>query len=148
MPVLISLTPTLINVFVIYAIANLHDVSWGNRPSSFEDITLEQRVRIENFEIFRSKFLIAWLCYNVGFAYVFIYMSRNTQHNYIFVLAYFIAVVLVIRFVMAGLNTLVVWGVKCKLNRYIARQKLIGEELFRESQNLRIVEDSNQQQPV
>ena len=27
------LTPTFINVFVIYAISNLHDISWGNRPS-------------------------------------------------------------------------------------------------------------------
>ena len=30
---LLFMTPTFINVFVIYAIANLHDISWGNRPS-------------------------------------------------------------------------------------------------------------------
>ena len=30
---MLYLTPTFINVFVIYAIANLHDISWGNRPS-------------------------------------------------------------------------------------------------------------------
>ena len=28
------LMPMFINVFTIYAMANLHDVSWGNRPAS------------------------------------------------------------------------------------------------------------------
>jgi len=30
--------PMFLNVFTIYAICNLHDVSWGNRPA-FKDIT-------------------------------------------------------------------------------------------------------------
>ena len=28
------LAPTYVNLFVIYAFANIHDVSWGNRPST------------------------------------------------------------------------------------------------------------------
>ena len=28
------LSPTYINIFVIYAFANIHDVTWGNRPTN------------------------------------------------------------------------------------------------------------------
>ena len=50
---MLYLTPTFINVFVIYAIANLHDISWGNRPSQNAGLSKQEQDQKDKFEIFR-----------------------------------------------------------------------------------------------
>ena len=112
--ILTYLTPTLINVFVIYAISNLHDISWGNRPSN-SGMTKEEQNRQEDYEIFRSKFLIGWLFTNVGFSYVVIYLSRNNQNGYIMLFAIFVGGILWFRLVLAFLNRLLTIFDKCRL---------------------------------
>lgn len=60
------LTPTYVNIFLIYSICNTHDCSWGNRPDL---LTNEEKNRIEEFEEFRIRWVIVWVLCNSSFAY-------------------------------------------------------------------------------
>ncbi|OMJ76406.1 hypothetical protein SteCoe_24238 [Stentor coeruleus] len=60
-------TPTYMNIFTIYAICNIHDCSWGNRP---ENMTAEEANRMDDFEQFRTGWVLLWAFINVFFAYV------------------------------------------------------------------------------
>lgn len=62
--------------------ANLHDVSWGNRAT--DDKKGEETRR--NLEQFRATYLIIWLACNAVYGYGIIYLSRNGQETYILVL--------------------------------------------------------------
>ena len=65
------LIPMFTNVFSIYAMANLHDISWGNRPtgtaagteafSAKADIQKETQI---NYKAYRANFLFLWFCAN------------------------------------------------------------------------------------
>lgn len=64
--------PMYLNVFTIYALCNLHDVSWGNRPAStgteaFSAVKKEQEEAKATYMVYRTNFLIFWLCCQVGF---------------------------------------------------------------------------------
>ena len=59
----IYMTPTYINIFTIFAISNIHDISWGSRPSNIQDTgskAMEKQKGII-YRNFRSNFLIMWL---------------------------------------------------------------------------------------
>ena len=60
------MSPTYVNIMTIYSIVNIHDVSWGNRPSS-QNNKLQQ---IENrkgimYRDYRANFLIIWIITNI-----------------------------------------------------------------------------------
>jgi lysylphosphatidylglycerol synthetase-like protein (DUF2156 family) len=64
--------PVFTNVFQIYAMCNLHDVSWGNRPAStgqeaFTDVKKEQAKSEEDYKVFRTNFVLIWLAANMGY---------------------------------------------------------------------------------
>jgi hypothetical protein len=70
------LMPMFINVFSIYSMCNLHDVSWGNRPTStgqeaFTDNKKEQEKAKGDYQVFRTNFTLFWLFLN-GVYYVFV----------------------------------------------------------------------------
>lgn len=74
--------PVFINIFQIYAMCNLHDVSWGNRPAStgqeaFSNQRKEQAKAEESYKVFRTKFVIGWMAANVGF-YICISLLLNS----------------------------------------------------------------------
>ena len=114
---MLYLTPTFINVFVIYAIANLHDVSWGNRPSN-AGLSKEEQDMKDDYEIFRSKVLLGWMFFNVGFGYIIIYLSRGGQNEYIVFLAVFVAIILWLRLLFSFLNRLVTFYDTIKLENH------------------------------
>lgn len=58
------LTPTYVNVFLIYSICNIHDCTWGNRPDL---LTQEEKNRTEEFEEFRIRWVIVWVLCNAGY---------------------------------------------------------------------------------
>ena len=101
---MLYLAPTFINVFVIYAIANLHDISWGNRPSQSSAVSKEKHEQKEAYEIFRSKVLIFWVLFNTLFAYAIVYVSRGGHNDYLLLVAVFVAAVLWLRLLFALLN--------------------------------------------
>jgi len=67
----ILLIPMFINVFSIYSYSNLHDVSWGNRPTTTgtgtEAFSADKAVQLmteHNYQEFRGNVLFIWLCAN------------------------------------------------------------------------------------
>ena len=82
--VMIFLSPTFINVFVLYAIANLHDISWGNRPKN-ADISAKQQDHKDKFEIFRFNVLVWWLLANSIFAFCVVEISTVAQDGFILI---------------------------------------------------------------
>lgn len=65
--------PTFINVMQIYSMANLHDISWGNRPSAntgVESVTYdkEQQNKLrEDYKMYRAFVFISWILSNCAF---------------------------------------------------------------------------------
>ena len=78
----IYLAPTYVNILTIYAISNIHDVSWGSRPDN-KDKKVEARFaqmeekREINYKNYRSNFLIIWITVNIIVAYLITYSARN-----------------------------------------------------------------------
>ena len=60
-------TPTYVNVFTIYAMCNIHDITWGNRADSQ---TQAERERVEDFQQFRASWVLLWALTNGFFAYL------------------------------------------------------------------------------
>ena len=114
------LTPTFINVFVLYAIANLHDISWGNRPKN-AGISAKEQDHKDKFEIFRFKVLFWWLLANIAFAYCVIQISSTGQHGFILVFSGFVAAVLWLRLLFALLNRLLSCCRQYKLKKHITK---------------------------
>lgn len=62
----ILLLPVFTNVFQIYAMSNLHDVSWGNRPATtgqeaFTDNKKDAKKNEEDYKVFRTNFMFFWV---------------------------------------------------------------------------------------
>jgi lipoprotein signal peptidase len=90
------LTPTYINIFSIYAISNIHDVSWGSRPAGnkIKSKTNRDKAMEEEYMNYRSKFLVIWVVINNGIGFTIVYISRSSQITYLFVIAVLLAVVI------------------------------------------------------
>lgn len=93
------LTPTYVNIFLIYSICNTHDCSWGNRPDL---LTQEEKDRIEEFEEFRIKWVIVWVLCNCSFVY-FLNAISSTQNGqwYIYGVGLFGMSIMMFRFLGA-----------------------------------------------
>ena len=95
------LTPTYVNIFLIYAICNTHDCTWGNRPDL---LTQEEKNRLEEFEEFRTKWTIVWVLCNSGFAYFLQSLSNTSQGSwYVYSIGMIGLAILFIRFTGAML---------------------------------------------
>lgn len=77
--------PTFINVMSIYSMCNLHDISWGNRPSTGQGIDLvsdnvkkQEKLKVD-YQVFRALFLYMWLTLNIAFAVIMVYVVNTTS---------------------------------------------------------------------
>ncbi|OMJ91390.1 hypothetical protein SteCoe_6072 [Stentor coeruleus] len=77
------LTPTYVNIFLIYSVCNIHDCTWGNRPDL---LTQEEKNRIEEFEEFRTRWIIIWVLCNGAYVVMLTSIS-NTSSGYLYVYA-------------------------------------------------------------
>jgi cellulose synthase/poly-beta-1,6-N-acetylglucosamine synthase-like glycosyltransferase len=64
------LMPMFTNIFQVYAMCNLHDISWGNRPTSTGTETYtankNDQAKIEaDYKVFRTNFVLFWLAGNI-----------------------------------------------------------------------------------
>ena len=64
--------PLFTNIFQTYSMANLHDVSWGNRPSStgqeaFTANKANQDKLKGDYMVFRTNFVVIWLAVNAAY---------------------------------------------------------------------------------
>ena len=92
---LIYLAPTYVNILSIYAISNIHNVSWGSRPetksekseSEFKKIEKKLEIKYKNF---RSNFLIFWIFVNILVGVSVTWSSRDNHNTTLFGIAIFI----------------------------------------------------------
>lgn len=75
--------PTLVGTFVMYSIARLSDITWGNRvstaQSSFEGATKKEVENLKNnFNIISGFVLLSVICLNVGVCVVIILFYKNS----------------------------------------------------------------------
>ena len=72
------LTPTYVNMFIVYSFCNIHDVSWGNRDT-IQSKEIQEKERA--FKQFRSNVLIVWIIFNVLGSYVLNNLVRAGNAN-------------------------------------------------------------------
>jgi cellulose synthase/poly-beta-1,6-N-acetylglucosamine synthase-like glycosyltransferase len=80
--ILVFLSPTYINIIIIYSMANLHDISWGNRAT---DNKKGEDTR-KSLEQFRALYLIVWISLNAMYGYSIIYISDQNQKFFVLTL--------------------------------------------------------------
>ena len=91
------MTPVYVNVFQIYAICNIHDCSWGNRPDM---MTEEEKSRREEFEHYRTKWVIIWIICNLTYVKLFeTFVKLDSQNVALYVLYTMAMIMIVIRFI-------------------------------------------------
>ena len=72
--------PTYVNVFVIYAICNTHDCTWGNRDTIKNEAEMNQK---EAFSLFRCRWAIVWVACNLAFFMIFSMLSvEERKHKF------------------------------------------------------------------
>jgi chorismate mutase len=95
--------------------ANLHDVSWGNRPSStgteaFTSAKKDQEKIKGDYMIYRMNFMFVWLVLNIAYFWMIVYLvtlaSINTQWNALTVYALSIAALVSFKVLFATLYIL------------------------------------------
>lgn len=91
------LSPMYINIFIIYSMANLHDISWGNRDT---DSKKNEQTK-KNLEKFRAVFVIVWIFINAIYAYAIIYISRDSQSFFILILTILVSGSVILKLVFA-----------------------------------------------
>ena len=74
----VFLTPTYVNMFLIYSICNVHDCTWGNRPDQLND---DEKSKLEEFEEFRGRWVIVWVLSNGSFAYFLDTLDKINQEK-------------------------------------------------------------------
>lgn len=101
----IYLGPTYVNIMTIYSIVNIHDVSWGNRPTQQN----EKFKRIENqkgilYKDYRSNFLIIWVITNIAIAAGLVNSSRQGNTFVIFALGAFLVIIMVFKIILSTIH--------------------------------------------
>ena len=83
----ILLLPTFINVMQVYSMSNLHDISWGNRPTASAgtnalsgDAKKQQELKA-NYQVFRVNFLTFWIAANAIFAILVETYAQMPHHE-------------------------------------------------------------------
>lgn len=92
---LLVMLPTFINIIPIYAMMNINDISWGNRPPK-EDEAVERRkkeiaIQQQNFMNFRFFVSATWLISNLVVATLIVRIHRLDTTIIIDIISYIIA---------------------------------------------------------
>ena len=111
---LLYLAPTYINIISIYAISNIHNISWGSRPevkdkkseSKFNKI--EKKLEID-YKNFRSNFLVFWLVVNLLVGNSVTYISRQSNELAIMSFAIFLFALIGFKLLFSSLYMIRQW---------------------------------------
>ena len=128
-----------INLFTIYAISNIHDVTWGSRLliqcSKMNEFEKWKETKYKNY---RSKFLIIWVITNISVGFTIASRNQNEQYLIMLGIGSILLAVLLIKIALASL-----YWLKSKNDRRRANKKLKlkSSNIFTED-NLR-ASDSN-----
>lgn len=109
------LTPLYVNVFVIYAFANIHDVTWGNRDSAVVF------TKDKEFRSYRTTILIVWLLLNIALAYIINHFNRITagKINFIMYFSIYIGIIVFSKVIGAVINRILYGCKKCFKRRTV-----------------------------
>ena len=90
-------TPTYVNIFIIYAMCNIHDVTWGNRP---DKQTQDELSKLEDFKKFRTSWVLLWALTNGFLAYLLDALdSKSSKYGgIVYLVGIFGIIGLIIRF--------------------------------------------------
>ena len=91
--------PTYINIFVIYAICNTHDCTWGNRDTIKNPAELKQK---DEFSLFRCRWAIVWAACNLAFYTIFSMLGKEEathRFNAVYLVGIYSTIMLLSRFV-------------------------------------------------
>ena len=99
----IYLTPTYINLFTIYAISNIDDVTWGSRPSvRYSKMNDLEKLKETKYSNFRSKFLIIWAIANISVGFTIASRDQNLQYFIMFGIGSIFLAILLIKLALAS----------------------------------------------
>lgn len=91
------------NIVIIYSMANLHDISWGNRETS--DSKGEETKK--NLEVFRAKSVIVWILFNTVYGYLIIlWASKGGGDEFLLVIVIVVSFTVILRVTVAILACL------------------------------------------
>ena len=123
--------PVFTNVFQIYAMCNLHDVSWGNRPTSTgqEAFTANKKTQAqsaEDYKLFRTNFVFIWLAANVAYYILILELIaadsntdatiRDSDSGYLAYFSIFLASLVLCRVTFASIH-IIKWKFRYCLNK-------------------------------
>lgn len=74
----IFMMPTYINILLIYAICNIHDCTWGNRPDVLKK---DEQDKLETFESYRARWTAIWALCNGLFVYLILTALNGSDQN-------------------------------------------------------------------
>jgi len=96
------LSPTYVNIFTIYAISNIHDVTWGSRPSvdneAFKNVEKKKMILYKDY---RSRFLVFWTIVNIIVGNGLIYLWESGRVSIIFYIGGFLVLVMFFRILLS-----------------------------------------------
>lgn len=93
------MSPTYINIMTIFAICNIHDVSWGSRPKGTKEVletAREENMKIE-YKNYRSNFLIIWVIINMGAGSWVVNVSRGNQEYFLLIITAILGFILLVK---------------------------------------------------
>ena len=119
----IYLSPTYINLITIYAISNIHDVSWGSRKTTenpaFNAVERKRSILYRNY---RAIFLIFWASVNAIVGLVLQYLYSSQDLAVIFYIAAFLIGVMIFRILLAVLHRIKAQWNKCQVSWTIRKR--------------------------
>jgi len=118
------LSPTYVNIFTIFAIGNIHDVSWGSRPSTMDATQIAAASKKDvMYKNFRSNFLIIWIVINTSIAIAITELSRNGEAQVISYIAIFMTFILFVKLACSILHVIVTCWHLSMTKKYIRKCK-------------------------
>ena len=142
----ILLLPFFSNIMQIYSMCNLHDVSWGNRPTiKAGDAKSAEQIKADRLKAsyisFKYKFLVVWIILNIGYA---VLVERHAQQiaeqggwGFIEIFAAYLGLIVVYRLVFGFLH-IVHFKFKKNCTKQFRTHKV---DLLMEYQQLREAQD-------
>lgn len=98
------LSPTYVNIFTIYSISNIHDVTWGSRPTTDDSNATEKKTeKLKNllYKNFRAQFMIFWAIMNLAVGYGIIYLNQNNEAELLLYFAVFLLGVMIFKIIIS-----------------------------------------------
>jgi chitin synthase len=101
------LSPTYVNIFTIFAVSNIHDVSWGSRPTVIDPMTAKvEGKKQEIYKNYRANFLVLWILVNLATGGTIITLSRNGNEVIIFYVSLGLGIIIAFKIILALIHSI------------------------------------------